>query len=75
MKLSTKFQSMLERLQAPAARKGMEAAFNATPAALGRAAVEAERAEFARKSVPVTGTPTRQGHLGATPGKTLPGAD
>jgi hypothetical protein len=39
--LSTKFESLLERLQTPAARKGMEAAFNASPAALGRAAVKA----------------------------------
>jgi hypothetical protein len=36
--LSTKVESLLERLQTPAARKGMEAAFNATPGALGRAA-------------------------------------
>jgi prevent-host-death family protein len=41
--LSTKFEDLLERLQAPAARKGLKAAFNATPAELGRAAVEAAR--------------------------------
>ncbi len=41
--LSTKFESLLQRLQTPAARKRMEAAFNATPAALGRAAVNAAR--------------------------------
>jgi hypothetical protein len=34
-------QGLLERLQTPAARNGLEAAFNATPAELGRAAVEA----------------------------------
>jgi prevent-host-death family protein len=41
--LSTKFEGLLERMQTPAARKGMEAAFNAVPAALGRAAVKAAR--------------------------------
>jgi prevent-host-death family protein len=41
--LGTKFEALLERMQTPAARKGMEAAFNASPAALGRAAVEAAR--------------------------------
>ncbi len=41
--LSTKFESLLERLQTPAARKGMEVAFNAAPAALGRAAAKAVR--------------------------------
>jgi antitoxin Phd len=41
--LSTKFEGLLERLQTPAARKGLEAAFNATPEELGRAAVEAAR--------------------------------
>jgi hypothetical protein len=41
--LSTKFEGLLERLQTPAVRKGLEAAFNATPAELGRAAVEAAR--------------------------------
>jgi prevent-host-death family protein len=41
--LSTKFEGLLERLQTPAATKGLEAAFNATPAELGRAAVEAAR--------------------------------
>jgi len=41
--LSTKFESLLERLQTPAARQGMEAAFNASPAELGRAANQAAR--------------------------------
>jgi prevent-host-death family protein len=41
--LSAKFEGLLDRLQAPAARKGMEAAFNAGPAALGRAAAKAAR--------------------------------
>ena len=39
--LSNKFESLLERMQTPAARKGMEAAFNASPEALGLAAAEA----------------------------------
>jgi antitoxin Phd len=41
--LGGQIEGLLERLQTPAARKGMEAAFNATPAALGRAAAEAAR--------------------------------
>ncbi len=41
--LSTKFDGLLERMQSPAARKGMEAAFNATPEALGRAAAKAAK--------------------------------
>ncbi len=41
--LSAKFGGLLERLQTPAARNGLEAAFNATPEELGRAAVEAAR--------------------------------
>lgn len=38
--LSAKFERLLERLQTPAARNGLEAAFNATPEELGRAAAE-----------------------------------
>lgn len=41
--LSTKFDGLLERLQTPAARKGLAAAFKATPEELGQAAVEAAR--------------------------------
>ncbi|HVF58446.1 MAG TPA: type II toxin-antitoxin system prevent-host-death family antitoxin [Thermoanaerobaculia bacterium] len=41
--LGGRIEGLLERLQTPAARKAMEAAFNATPAALGRAAAEAAR--------------------------------
>jgi antitoxin Phd len=41
--LSTKFEGLLKHLQTPAARKGLEEAFNATPEELGRAAVEAAR--------------------------------
>jgi prevent-host-death family protein len=41
--LSRKFDSLLERMQSPAAKKGMEAAFNASPEELGRAAVEAAK--------------------------------
>lgn len=41
--LSTKFESLLESMQTSAARKGMEAAFNAAPAVLGQAAVKAAR--------------------------------
>jgi antitoxin Phd len=41
--LSTEFEALLERMQTPEARQGVEAAFNATPEELGRAAVEAAR--------------------------------
>jgi len=41
--LSAKFDGLLERLQTAAARKGMETAFNADPAELGKAAAEAVR--------------------------------
>jgi antitoxin Phd len=39
--LSAEFDGMLVRMQTPEARKGAEAAFNASPAELGRAAVAA----------------------------------
>ena len=42
--LSAEYDVLLARMQAPAAKKGMAAAFNATPAELGRAAVKAARA-------------------------------
>jgi antitoxin Phd len=41
--LSAKFEDLLDRMQTPAAKKGMEAAFNATPAELGQAAAKAAR--------------------------------
>jgi prevent-host-death family protein len=41
--LTAEYDVLLPRLQKPAARKGMAAAFDATPAALGRAAVKAAR--------------------------------
>lgn len=41
--LSVEYDHLLARMQAPKARKGMEAAFNASPAELGRAAVKAAR--------------------------------
>jgi antitoxin Phd len=39
--LSGEFDELLVRMQTPRARKGMAAAFDASPAELGRAAVEA----------------------------------
>jgi prevent-host-death family protein len=39
--LSARFEGLLERMQTPAARRGMQAAFDASPAELGRAAAEA----------------------------------
>lgn len=41
--LSAEYDALLSRMQTPAARQGMEAAFNATPAQLGRAALKAAR--------------------------------
>ena len=41
--LSGQFDALLERMQTPAARSGMAAAFNASPKQLGKAAVKAAR--------------------------------
>ena len=41
--LGADFDELLSRMQTPRARKSMEAAFNASPARLGRAAVKAAR--------------------------------
>ena len=41
--LSGQFEGLLARMQTPAAKKGVAAAFNASPKALGRAAVKAAR--------------------------------
>ena len=42
--LTAEFDELLARMQTPKARKGMTAAFNASPTELGRAAVKAARA-------------------------------
>jgi len=47
--LSAEYDVLLARMQAPAARKAMNAAFNATPAELGRAAVKAARLTEGRR--------------------------
>lgn len=41
--LGTEFDEFLARMQTPKAKKAMQAAFNASPAKLGRAAVKAAR--------------------------------
>ena len=41
--LSRQFEELLESMQTPEARKGVDAAFNATPEALGQAAAKAAR--------------------------------
>jgi prevent-host-death family protein len=41
--LGARFDGLLERMQTPAARRGMKAAFEASPEELGRAAVEEAR--------------------------------
>jgi antitoxin Phd len=43
--LSDEFDQLLERLQTPQSKSAMAAAFDATPAQLGRAAVKAARAK------------------------------
>ncbi|HEY2293167.1 MAG TPA: hypothetical protein VGM86_20900 [Thermoanaerobaculia bacterium] len=40
MQAKNTFGDLLDRLQTPEARRGLEAAFNASPEELGRAAVE-----------------------------------
>lgn len=39
--LGAEFDGLLARMQTPRARKGMEAAFSASPAQLGRASIKA----------------------------------
>jgi hypothetical protein len=46
--LRAEYDSLLGRMQTPAARAGMETAFNASPDELGRAAVKAARRTPAR---------------------------
>lgn len=41
--LGARFESLLERMQTPAARRGMKKAFGASPARLGQAAAAAAR--------------------------------
>lgn len=41
--LDAEFDDLLDRMQTPKAKKGVAAAFDATPAALGRAAVKATK--------------------------------
>lgn len=41
--LSAEYDVLLSRMQAPAAKRGMEAAFDAAPVQLGRAALKAAR--------------------------------
>jgi|SRR5262245_21930324 len=50
--LSAKFDGLLQRMQTPQARKGMADAFNASPAELGRAAVNAARPARKRAITP-----------------------
>jgi prevent-host-death family protein len=42
-KLGTEFDKLLDRMQTPRARKGMESAFHASPAKLSRAATKVPR--------------------------------
>jgi prevent-host-death family protein len=46
--LTAEYDVLLARMQTPAAEKGMEAAFNASPAELGRAAVKAAKPASAK---------------------------
>jgi prevent-host-death family protein len=47
--LHAEYDVLLARMQTPAAKRGMAAAFNAAPAELGRAAVKAARASRKRR--------------------------
>jgi hypothetical protein len=47
--LSAEYDSLLEHMQTPAAKRGLAAAFDAEPAELGRAAVKAARAARKRR--------------------------
>jgi prevent-host-death family protein len=47
--LDAEFDALLERMQTPKARKGVEAAFKASPAELGRAAAAAKPAPRKRR--------------------------
>lgn len=49
--LSAQFDVLLERMQTPKARKGIAAAFNASPAELGRAAIRMTQKAAAQKTV------------------------
>jgi antitoxin Phd len=48
--LNSEFDSLLAQMQAPAARAGMEAAFNASPKEMGKAAVALARKDPKRKT-------------------------
>jgi antitoxin Phd len=50
--LDSEFDALLERMQTPKARKGVEAAFRASPAELGRAASAKAGAKPAVRSMP-----------------------
>src|SRR6266566_4999555 len=52
--LSGQFDGLLQRMQTSEARKGMKAAFNASPAELGRAAVRAATTSLKRTSAGAT---------------------
>ena len=47
--LDAEYDVLLERMQTPASKRGMAAAFSASPGALGRAAVKAARAARKRR--------------------------
>jgi prevent-host-death family protein len=71
--LEAEFDGLLARLQAPAARKGLADAFDASPAELGRAAVAAARTAAARKAA-VRGTAVRgaAARAGTSRGRSAP---
>jgi prevent-host-death family protein len=57
--LGAQFDALLAGMQAPRAKKGMAAAFDASPAKLGRAAVKAARKRLSARSWPVPIASTR----------------
>jgi prevent-host-death family protein len=50
--LTNEFDEMLERMQTEESRKGMKAAFNASPAQLGRSAVKGAPGNSRAKAIP-----------------------
>jgi antitoxin Phd len=69
--LTNEFDEMLERMQTQKSRKGMKAAFNASPAQLGRAAVKGARGNSHAKAMPSRRS-ARKKQAKAAPGRHNP---
>ncbi len=73
--LSSQFDALLDRMQAPKAKKGMAAAFNASPAELGKAAqaaavkAAATNGAMLNKVAAYAAAPRKAAHLKTAAGK------